>query len=37
VLSGGVYSPPLMLDAADTTSLPPELTPRQVEVLRLLA
>jgi DNA-binding NarL/FixJ family response regulator len=40
VLSGGVYVPPLMLDAAEPApgrAARPPLTPRQVEVLRLLA
>ncbi|MDJ0869286.1 MAG: response regulator transcription factor [Myxococcota bacterium] len=36
VLSGGVYVPPLMLDAAEAAPTP-DLTPRQVEVLRLMA
>ncbi|MDJ0866728.1 MAG: response regulator transcription factor [Myxococcota bacterium] len=36
VLSGGVYVPPLMLDAAEAAPAP-DLTPRQVEVLRLMA
>ncbi len=36
VLSGGVYVPPLMLDAAEGAPAP-DLTPRQVEVLRLMA
>ncbi len=41
VLSGGVYVPPLMVDApasgAEAASPAPELSPRQAEVLRLLA
>lgn len=36
VLAGGVYVPPLVLDAAPAAR-PLELTPRQVDVLRLLA
>jgi len=36
VLAGGVYVPPLLLDAAPAAKAA-ELTPRQVDVLRLLA
>lgn len=39
VLAGGIYTPPLMLDAAPAAPRPAasDLTPRQLEILRLLA
>lgn len=39
VLAGGIYTPPLMLDAAPPAPRPTaaDLTPRQLEILRLLA